>query len=55
MNTKVALMLLATCVANWIPAVSALTDPRSIDTEFRRPLNGCNAVARAWIRAAFHE
>ena len=53
-DRKSMLMLLVGLLAA-APAVNALTNPVNIDSKFRDPVRGCNAVAAAWLRAAFHE
>lgn len=51
---KAFLITLATILA-FIPGAQALTNPQTIDSEFRNAVQGCNAVATAWLRASFHE
>lgn len=55
MSDKAAVITLMVGLLAAIPGTYALTNPQSIDSEFRDAVRGCNAAATVWLRAAFHE
>lgn len=55
MTNTVATIVLVAGLLSAIPGAHALTNPQTIDSEFRNAVRGCNAVATVWLRASFHE